>query len=286
MANSCGAQIAVTGHAAVVEESPPNERTVDAERGNIATTRDQAGAAITVASLEVVCDADRPNVAADGYLAGAATHLATDERTPDRDAGQFAVNKDRPGIETEAANQIAETTGEEWDWVLRDVSFVIEPGETVAIVGHTGAGKTTIISLLLRFYDVQRGAIRVDGLDIREMELTELRRRFGVVLQDPFLFSGTVRDNIKLGTDWIPDERVERAAEDVNVADFIRTLPQGFKEKVHERGSTLSHSAILARELGIPAVVGVPNLLATVRSGERLRLDGANGTIERLEANP
>ena len=88
----------------------------------------------------------------------------------------------------------------EYDWVLRDVSFTIEPGETVAIVGHTGAGKTTIISLLLRFYDVQRGAIRIDGVDIRDMDLNELRRRYGVVLQDPFLFSGTVAGNIRLGS--------------------------------------------------------------------------------------
>jgi ATP-binding cassette, subfamily B, multidrug efflux pump len=77
------------------------------------------------------------------------------------------------------------------DWVLRDVSFVIEPGETVAIVGHTGAGKTTIISLLMRFYDVQKGAIKIDGVDVKEMDLNDLRRRFGVVLQDPFLFTGT-----------------------------------------------------------------------------------------------
>ena len=126
------------------------------------------------------------------------------------------------------------------DWVLRDVSFVIEPGETVAFVGHTGAGKTTIISLLMRFYDVQKGAIRVDGVDIREMDLPELRRRFGVVLQDPFLFSGTVQDNIRLGSNWIKDEEVERAAEEVNVADFIRSLPNGFREPVQERGSTLS----------------------------------------------
>jgi ATP-binding cassette, subfamily B, multidrug efflux pump len=128
----------------------------------------------------------------------------------------------------------------EYDWVLRDASFVIEPGSTVAIVGHTGAGKTTIISLLLRFYDVQRGAIRIDGVNIRDMDLNDLRRRYGVVLQDPFLFSGTVADNIRLGSRWIEDESVEEAAEQVNVADFIRSLPGGFDEEVRERGSTLS----------------------------------------------
>ena len=126
------------------------------------------------------------------------------------------------------------------DWVLRDVSFAVEPGETVAIVGHTGAGKTTMMSLLLRFYDVQQGAIRIDGVDARELDLTDLRRRFGVVLQDPFLFSGTVQDNIRLGSTWIEDEAVERAAEDVNLGEFIRSLPEGFKEPVRERGSTLS----------------------------------------------
>jgi ATP-binding cassette subfamily B protein len=126
------------------------------------------------------------------------------------------------------------------DWILRDVSFTIEPGETVAIVGHTGAGKTTIISLLMRFYDVQKGAVKIDGVDVKEMDLPELRRRYGVVLQDPFLFTGTVEGNIRLGTDWITDADVEKAAEDVNLADFIRALPQGFKEEVRERGSTLS----------------------------------------------
>ncbi len=130
-------------------------------------------------------------------------------------------------------------TGEP-DWVLRDVNFVLEPGETIAVVGHTGAGKTTLISLLMRFYDVQRGAIRIDGVDIKEMSLDDLRGRFGVVLQDPFLFSGTVAGNIRLGTARIQDADVEQAAEDVNLADFIRTLPGGFKEEVRERGSTLS----------------------------------------------
>ena len=128
----------------------------------------------------------------------------------------------------------------ELDWVLRDVSFVIEPGETAAIVGHTGAGKTTIISLMMRFYDVQKGAIRIDGVDVKEMDLGELRRRFGIVLQDPFLFTGTVEGNIRLGSKWITDDEVRKAAEDVNVAEFIQGLPTGYKEEVRERGSTLS----------------------------------------------
>jgi ATP-binding cassette, subfamily B, multidrug efflux pump len=126
------------------------------------------------------------------------------------------------------------------DWVLRDVTFTIEPGETVAIVGHTGAGKTTLISLLLRFYDVQKGAVRIDGVDVKDMDLVDLRGRFGVVLQDPFLFSGTIGGNIRLGTQRITDAEVEKAAEDVNLADFIRALPKGFEEEVRERGSTLS----------------------------------------------
>ncbi|MGB9203444.1 MAG: ABC transporter ATP-binding protein [Terriglobales bacterium] len=137
-------------------------------------------------------------------------------------------------------NASAPTQTGEPDWVLRDVNFALEPDETIAVVGHTGAGKTTLISLLMRFYDVQRGAIRIDGVDIKDMNLDDLRGRFGVVLQDPFLFSGTVEGNIRLGTARIQDTDVEQAAEDVNLADFIRTLPGGFKEEVRERGSTLS----------------------------------------------
>jgi ATP-binding cassette subfamily B protein len=144
----------------------------------------------------------------------------------------------RVGTLVAPLSTLSQTT--EPDWVLRDVNFVLEPGETIAVVGHTGAGKTTLISLLMRFYDVQRGAIRIDGVDIKEMNLDELRGRFGVVLQDPFLFSGTVAGNIRLGTTRIQDQDVEQAAEDVNLADFIRTLPGGFKEEVRERGSTLS----------------------------------------------
>jgi len=126
------------------------------------------------------------------------------------------------------------------EWILRGVSFTLAPGETAAIVGHTGAGKTTIISLMMRFYDIQNGSILIDGVDVRDQDLTQLRRRFGVVLQDPFLFTGTISDNIRLGTNWITDQDVENAADEVNIADFIRTLPAGFNEPVRERGATLS----------------------------------------------
>jgi ATP-binding cassette subfamily B protein len=156
-----------------------------------------------------------------------------------RTLAQAAEEAARRGEKLKAAGGSGNAS-EPYDWVLRDVSFTIEPGETVAIVGHTGAGKTTIISLLLRFYDVQKGAIRIDDVDIRDMNLDDLRQRFGVVLQDPFLFTGTVAGNIRLGSRWIEDEMVENAAEQVNVADFIRSLPEGFSEEVRERGSTLS----------------------------------------------
>jgi ATP-binding cassette subfamily B protein len=126
------------------------------------------------------------------------------------------------------------------EWILRGVSFTVEPDETAAIVGHTGAGKTTITALMMRFYDVQSGQVLVDDVDVREQDLLSLRRRFGVVLQDPFLFSGTIAQNIRLGSTWITDDEVANAAEEVNVADFIRTLPNQFAEPVLERGSTLS----------------------------------------------
>jgi ATP-binding cassette subfamily B multidrug efflux pump len=126
------------------------------------------------------------------------------------------------------------------DWVLRDVSFRVEPGQTLAIVGHTGAGKTTIIQLLLRFYEIQRGQILLDGVDIREMGLQELRRLFGIVLQDPFLFTGTLESNVKLGTEKIDRSAVEQALREVGLGPFLADLPHGVETSVTERGSTLS----------------------------------------------
>jgi ATP-binding cassette subfamily B multidrug efflux pump len=128
----------------------------------------------------------------------------------------------------------------EEDWVLRDVSFRVEPGETVAVVGHTGAGKTTLTNLLLRMYDIQRGSIRIGGIDIREFALDDLRRYFSVVLQDPYLFTGTVDSNIRLGTELIDDAAVEEASGQVNLLEFVRTLPDQFAHPVRERGSGFS----------------------------------------------
>ncbi|MCC7341925.1 MAG: ABC transporter ATP-binding protein [Bryobacterales bacterium] len=126
------------------------------------------------------------------------------------------------------------------EWILRDFSIRIEPGEMVAIVGHTGAGKTTLISLLLRFYDVQKGHIRIGGIDIRELDPRDLRRHFGIVLQDPYLFTGTLGGNIRLGSSWIQDEDLISAAEQVNLLDYIEALPLRFDQPVRERGEGLS----------------------------------------------
>ena len=126
------------------------------------------------------------------------------------------------------------------DWVLKDISFKVEPGESIALVGHTGSGKTTITNLLMRFYDVQKGRILVDGVDVRDWDLHDLRANFAVVLQDVFLFSGSIEDNIRLGNTEIPRERVEWAAKEVHANEFVQKLDRGYESLVKERGAGLS----------------------------------------------
>ena len=167
---------------------------------------------------------------------GVGGHVST---TPARreDAAPVSSKHDpRPHIAFEHVT-FGYATGEP---VLKDVSFRVEPGQRVGIVGATGAGKTTIVSLLLRFYDVHQGRITIDGVDIRNMDLATLRSRFGLVLQDVHLFSGTIASNIRLGDDRISDEAVRQAATAVHADVFINRLPQGLATPVAERGATLS----------------------------------------------
>jgi ATP-binding cassette subfamily B protein len=170
------------------------------------------------------------------------------------------------------------------EWILKDVSFTIDPGQTVAIVGHTGAGKTTLTSLMMRFYEVTAGRILLDGVDLRDHNLTELRKHFAVVLQDPFLFSGTIGDNIRLGNEQIDEQAMRRAARDVNVLDFVDSLPHGFNEQVRERGSSLSTGQKqlinFARALAYnPHILILDEATSSVDTDTELRIRGA---LERM----
>jgi ATP-binding cassette, subfamily B, multidrug efflux pump len=170
------------------------------------------------------------------------------------------------------------------EWILKDVSFTIEPGQTVAIVGHTGAGKTTLTSLMMRFYDVTAGQILVDGVDLREQDLTKLRQHFAVVLQDPFLFTGTIAENIRFGNETVGDEHIRRAARDVNVLDFVESLPRGFDEPVRERGNSLSTGQKqlinFARALAYnPRILILDEATSSVDTDTELRIRGA---LERM----
>jgi ATP-binding cassette, subfamily B, multidrug efflux pump len=170
------------------------------------------------------------------------------------------------------------------EWILKDVSFTIEPGQTVAIVGHTGAGKTTLTSLMMRFYEVTAGRILLDGIDLRDHDLTELRRHFAVVLQDPFLFTGTISENIRFGNEAISEATMRRAARDVNVLDFIESLPKHFDEPVRERGSSLSTGQKqlinFARALAFnPRILILDEATSSVDTDTELRIRGA---LERM----
>ncbi len=170
------------------------------------------------------------------------------------------------------------------EWILKDISFTVEPGQSVAIVGHTGAGKTTLTSLMMRFYDVTAGQILVDGIDLRQHDLTALRQHFAVVLQDPFLFSGTLAENIRFGNEAITDEQLRQAAHDVNVLDFIESLPGQFDEPVRERGSSLSTGQKqlinFARALAYnPRILILDEATSSVDTDTELRIRGA---LERM----
>jgi ATP-binding cassette subfamily B protein len=169
------------------------------------------------------------------------------------------------------------------DWTLKDVSFRVAPGESVAIVGHTGAGKTTITSLLTRSYEIQKGAILLDGVDVAALDLDWLRGAFAVVLQDVFLFSGTLESNIRLGSD-IPRDRILAAAHDVNLGPFLESLPAGLDHPVNERGSTLSAGQrqllAFARALAHdPRILILDEATSSVDTETELKIQSA---IERL----
>lgn len=173
------------------------------------------------------------------------------------------------------------------DWVLKDVSFIIQPGETAAFVGHTGAGKTTIINLLSRFYEIQKGEILIDDLYIRTIALAELRSHVAVVLQDVFLFSGTVKGNINLGKEEISFDRIQSAARTVGVDRFIETLPGKYDEEVKERGATLSvgqkQLLSFARALAFhPAILVLDEATSSVDTETELLIQSA---IQKLLAN-
>ena len=182
----------------------------------------------------------------------------------------------------EAAKELAGLT--DIEWILKDVSFTIEPGQTVAIVGHTGAGKTTLTSLMMRFYDVTAGSICLDGVDLRELDLTALRAHFAVVLQDPFLFTGTIAENIRFGNESISETALRQSARDVNVLDFIDSLPGAFDEPVRERGSSLSTGQKqlinFARALAYnPRILILDEATSSVDTDTELRIRGA---LERM----
>ncbi len=178
----------------------------------------------------------------------------------------------------------------EEDWVLKDVSFKVPPGQTVAIVGATGAGKTSIISLLSRLYEIQKGEILIDGVNIKDMSKDDLRRSIGVVLQDVFLFSGKLKDNIRLNEKNISDEKIREVAEYVNADGFISKLPSGYDEEVMERGSTFSAGQrqllAFARALAFdPAVLVLDEATSNIDTETELLIQDALAKLTRNRTN-
>jgi ATP-binding cassette, subfamily B, multidrug efflux pump len=174
----------------------------------------------------------------------------------------------------------------DWNWVLRDISFRVRAGERVAVVGHTGAGKTSLISLLLRFYEPQRGDILLDGVPIRDVAVDELRARFGLVLQDVFLFSSTIAYNVRLGRTDIDQSRVAEAVRQVGADTFIERLPLGYDEPVSERGASLSvgerQLLSFARALAYdPPVLILDEATSSVDSALEQRIDDALAVLMR-----
>ena len=247
-------------------------------------------AAIAAASAPLVASAQAPLVASDGYPVSG--HDSTFISTPSKghevsghDFSRANESQNSSGALAPAvhdAERLLAIPGIEW--ILKDVSFTIEPGQTVAIVGHTGAGKTTLTSLMMRFYDVTAGGIFIDGVDLRCHNLTALRQHFAVVLQDPFLFTGTLAESIRLGNPSITDEQLRQAADDVNVLDFIESLPRGFDEPVQERGNSLSTGQKqlinFARALAYnPRILILDEATSSVDTDTELRIRGA---LERM----
>ena len=168
--------------------------------------------------------------------------------------------------------------------VLRDVSFRVEPGQSVAVVGHTGAGKSTLASLILRFYDVTRGAVRVDGVDVREWDLATLRRSVALVLQDVFLFAGSLEQNVTLGDSAISEQRLRWAAAEAQALDFVQRLPRGFATEVQERGAGLSvgqkQLVSFARALAFdPAILMLDEATSSVDTETEQRIQEALGRL-------
>jgi ABC-type multidrug transport system fused ATPase/permease subunit len=176
--------------------------------------------------------------------------------------------------------------------VLRDVDLELAPGSTVALIGHTGSGKTTLTSLVPRFYDATGGRVLVDGVDVRDVRLTSLRRAIGVISQDPFLFSATVRENIAFGRGDLSDDQVLRAAEAAQAHEFIERLPNGYETVIGERGITLSggqrQRIAIARALAVdPRILVLDDATASVdatteariRAGLRTAMEGRTTLI-------